>query len=115
MLTPAETLELVRAGYTKDEIQAMYSDPAEDPAGDPAGQPAGDPPGDPAGDPAGDHDEPAGNTALDSRIKGIEDRLNHIITKMNYEAVKHSKQPDQPTETADDILASLIRGNKKEE
>lgn len=43
-----ELLELIRAGYTKEEI-AQLNGPAEDPAATPAGDPAATPAGDPEG------------------------------------------------------------------
>ena len=110
-MNASEILELVRAGYTKAEIDQLFSgsgDPPEDPPADPPVDPPADPPVDPPADPPAEDQ-------LGKRLDAIETRINHLINKANYESVKNSRQPDKPVETADDILSSLIRGKKKEE
>ena len=110
-MNASEILELVRAGYTKAEIAEMDNSMQSPP--DPAGHedPAPD-----HEDPAPDHEDPApADEQLNKRLDGIEARINHLINKSNYDAVKNSRQPDKPVETTDEILAAYVRGQKKEE
>lgn len=103
-MNASEILELVRAGYTKAEIAEMENSMQSPP--DPAGHE----------DPAPDHEDPAPvDDQLNKRLEGIEARINHLINKSNYEAVKNSRQPEKPVETTDEILAAYVRGQKKEE
>ena len=105
-MNASDILELIRAGYTKADIEALGVHLSG--SGDPPADPPEDPPADPPADPK--HDE-----ALNKRLEGLETRLNHIINKMTLDAVKGSRQPSEQAETTDDILAAFVRGQKKEE
>ena len=97
-MNASDILELIRAGYTKADIEALGVHLSG----------SGDPPADPPADPKPDD-------ALNKRLEGLETRLNHIINKMTLDAVKGSRQPSEQAETTDDILAAFVRGQKKEE
>ena len=97
-MNASDILELIRAGYTKADIEALGVHLSG----------SGDPPADPPADPKPDD-------ALNKRLDGLETRLNHIINKMTLDAVKGSRQPSEQAETTDDILAAFVRGQKKEE
>ena len=97
-MNASDILELIRAGYTKADIEALGVHLSG----------SGDPPADPPADPQPDD-------TLNKRLEGLETRLNHIINKMTLDAVKGSRQPSEQAETTDDILAAFVRGQKKEE
>ena len=105
-MNASDILELIRAGYTKADIEALgvHLSGSGDPPADPPADPLEDPPADPKPD-----------DALNKRLEGLETRLNHIINKMTLDAVKGSRQPSEQAETTDDILAAFVRGQKKEE
>ena len=109
-MNASDILELIRAGYTKADIEALgvHLSGSGDPPADPLADPPVDPPADPPADPQTDD-------ALNNRLEGLETRLNHIINKMTLDAVKGSRQPAEQAETTDDILAAFVRGQKKEE
>ena len=102
-----KVLALASAGYTKDEISQLLaaSDPQPEhaPAPDPEPQPEPAPQPDPQ--PAPQPAAPAGMDALNAR-------LDKLIQRMEQESINRSQQP--PKETADDILASIIRPQRKE-
>jgi hypothetical protein len=106
-------MKLIDAGYTKDEISQLMAleKPAEDkPAED--SEPAEDKP---AEDSKPAEDKPAETKDADAKINGIQKQLDYLIAKMNYEAVKGTKQPENThKETTEDILASIIINNKGE-
>lgn len=103
-MTLDERLTLIRAGYTKEEIQAM-----EQPAADPAPeQPAADPaPEQQAADPAPEQQTPA--PAQDPILAAL-DRLTNTIISRNI-----NQTVTQPAErTPEDALAEIIAPpNKK--
>ena len=45
----------------------------------------------------------------DDRMTKLETKLDYVVNRLNYMAVKDSKQPEQAAETVDDILAKMIR------
>ena len=51
----------------------------------------------------------------DDKVTALETKIDYLVNRLNLLAVQTSKQKDAPTETVDDILASMVRGNKKEE
>ena len=45
----------------------------------------------------------------DDRLKQLETKLDYVVNRFNYLAVQNSKQPEEKTETIEDILASVIK------
>lgn len=109
----SELLELSRAGFTKEDIFKLLgtNDNQQPPA--PAADPVPDnQDSDP--DPVPDPQQPDQQSG-DERIKALETKLDYAINRLNYMAVQKSEQPDQPKETLDDILSSVVRGFEKSE
>lgn len=105
MATTGDVLALAKAGFTRDEIAAILGsapDPAPAPASDPAPAPA------PAPDPA-----PAPTASQPDLLAQLLSKVDGLTGALQANAVMTSKQP-QP-ETADQILASIIRPPQKKE
>jgi len=103
-MTYDEIMNLVNAGFNKDEILRLSGlQPAEPaPAPDPEPAPAPAPAPEPAPAPA-----PAPDML--GQILGKFDEMSRTMQEL---AIKNSQQPK--TETADDILAAIIRPPRKE-
>ena len=103
-----DIITLTQAGWTKDEIMSLVNNEAQDPQ-----QPA-DPQQEqqPAAQPEQPVQQPAG-VSLDDRFAQMETKLDYVINRFNYMAVQNSQQPDQPGETIEDILSSVVRGVKE--
>ena len=103
-----DIITLTQAGWTKDEIRSLVNNEAQDPQ-----QPA-DPQQEqqPAAQPEQPAQQPAG-VSLDDRFAQMETKLDYVINRFNYMAVQNSQQPDQPGETIEDILSSVVRGVKE--
>lgn len=104
-----DILALTNAGWTKEEILALGQDPKpEDP------KPEDSKPEDPKPeDPKPEDPKPAGSSA---EIEAINKRLDYVISKLNLAAVQKSQQPEEKTETVEDILASIFaKPDKKKE
>lgn len=104
-----DILALTNAGWTKEEILALGQDPKpEDP------KPEDPKPEDPKPeDPKPEDPKPAGSSA---EIEAINRRLDYVISKLNLAAVQKSQQPEEKTETVEDILASIFaKPDKKKE
>ena len=48
-------------------------------------------------------------------MKALETKIDYLVNRLNLLAVQNSQQKDEKTETVEEILASVVRGNKKEE
>ena len=100
-----DILELIRAGYTKADIDALgialeKPEKKDEPKPEKKDEPKPE-----------KKDEPK----PDDKVTALETKIDYLVNRLNLLAVQTSKQKDEPTETVDDILASLVRGNKKEE
>ena len=47
--------------------------------------------------------------AFDKRFKSLEEKVDYVVNRFNYLSVKESNQPEQKTESINDILAKVIR------
>ena len=101
-----DIITLTQAGWTKDEIMSLVNSEAQDQPQQPDPQPE-----QPAAQPEQPVQQPAG-VSLDDRFAQMETKLDYVINRFNYMAVQNSQQPDQPGETVEDILASVVRGVK---
>lgn len=103
-MTIVERIQLHKLGYTKEEINQLAADnynPAgltEQPAPDPEPEPAAaDPVPVPASDPAA-----ADNSAVLAAIKDL-------TAALQANAIKTQAQPEQPKETAEDALFTILK------
>lgn len=101
-----DIITLTQAGWTKDEIMSLVNTEAQDQP-----QQADQPQEQPAAQPEQPVQQPAG-VSLDDRFAQMETKLDYVINRFNYMAVQNSQQPDQPGETIEDILSSVVRGVK---
>lgn len=104
-----DILELIRAGYTKADIDALgiaLEKPEEKKPDEP--KPEEKKPDEPKPE---KKEEPK----PDDKVAALETKIDYLVNRLNLLAVQTSKQKDEPTETVEDILASIVRGNKKEE
>lgn len=99
---------LIKAGYTKADIEALGIALGADPA-----EPEQAAPAEPENEPEQAAPAEPKPTAQDDHITSLESKLDYVINRMNYMAVKNSNQPAAPAQSVDDILASVVRGNKK--
>lgn len=104
-----DVLDLIRAGYTKADIDALdiaLEKPEEKKPEEPKLEEK-------------KHEEPKPEKKEepkpDDKVTALETKIDYLVNRLNLLAVQTSKQKDEPTETVDDILASMVRGNKKEE
>lgn len=47
--------------------------------------------------------------ADDDKLKALETKIDYVINRFNYMAVKDSQQPQTKEETIEDILATMVR------
>lgn len=95
-----EIVMLINAGYTKQDIDALVSvkEPEAKSEANPEVKPEANP--EVKSEAAEQHDD---------KTAQLETKLDYVINRLNYLAVKNSQQPEQGTETIDDILAKVIR------
>lgn len=102
-----DIITLTQAGWSKDEIMSLVNSEAQDQTQQTDPQPEQQP--------AVQPEQPAqqSEVSIDDRFAQMETKLDYVINRFNYMAVQNSQQPDQPGETVDDILASVVRGVKE--
>lgn len=115
-MTYTEVLELIRAGYKKEEIDAMMA--AEAPAGDPKEDAKKDPQPDPQPekkpDPAKADPEPENKTTAkeesetEKLIKALGLRLDNLTKSIQASNVNGIEGDGDKEQSADDIIAKLI-------
>lgn len=102
-MTIVERIQLHKLGYTKEEINQLAADnynPAgltEQPAPDPEPEPAAAPDPVPASDPAA-----SDNSAVLAAIKDL-------TAALQANAIRTAAQPEQPKETAEDVLYTTLK------
>ena len=107
-----DVLELIRAGYTKADIDALGIALEKPEEKKPEEKKPDEPKPEKKDEPKPEKkDEPK----PDDKVTALETKIDYLVNRLNLLAVQTSKQKDEPTETVDDILASMVRGNKKEE
>lgn len=101
-----EIIILTQAGWTKDEIMSLVNNEAQDQGQQSDPQPQQMQLDLPEEKPQQEQpQQPAADV-----IKGLETKLDYVINRFNLLAVQQIRQPEQKTESVDDILASVIRG-----
>lgn len=104
-----EIMNLVNAGFTKDEILRLAGMAPAEPAADPEPAPAPAPAPEPQPAPA---PAPAPVAQPQDMLGQILGKFDEMSRSMQELAIKNSQQPKP--ETADDILAAIIRPPRKE-
>lgn len=107
-----DVLDLIRAGYTKADIDALgiaLEKPEEKKPEEKKDEPKPEEkkPDEPKPE---KKDEPK----PDDKVTALETKIDYLVNRLNLLAVQTSKQKDEPIESVDDILASMVRGVKKE-
>lgn len=109
-MTLDQTLKLIDAGYTKDEIRAMIDadnlpETAEDQVEPETVLP------DPEPEPVQEvKSEPV---TEDPQIKALTKQINDLVSAIQRSNLLHSQQPQQPEKTAEDVLAEVIRPTRR--
>ena len=101
-----DVLELIRAGYTKADIDALgiaLEKPEKKEEQKPEEQ-----------KPEEQKPEKKEEPKHDDKVTALETKIDYLVNRLNLLAVQTSKQKDEQTESVDDILASMVRGANKE-
>ena len=103
-----DILELIRAGYTKADIDALgiaLEKPEEPKPEEPKPE-----------EPKPEEKKPEEKKPEESdQVKALETKIDYLVNRLNLLAVQNSQQKDEKTESVEEILAAVVRGNKKEE
>ena len=97
-----EVMMLIKAGYTKEEIQAMEA-PA--PAPEPTPEPAPEPTAEPAPEPAA---EPAPMDQMMQTLQNMIRQNQQMLEAMQAANVQAARMPEEKKETPEDLIAKII-------
>lgn len=96
-----DLVALTKAGYTKADIEALgilsSPEPKEETPAEPVAEPVE----------AESSKEPVAEST--DRYKELETKLDYVINRFNYMSVQNSTQPEQKTESVEDILQSILK------
>lgn len=106
----SEILQLINAGYTKAEIDAMENPETDvqvsnmEPETTPAAEPETPP------DPKPTPETPQ---TVNPQIEALTQQINSLVSAIQRSNLLNSQQPQQPRESAEDILANIIQPTHK--
>lgn len=99
-----EILQLINAGYTKADIEAMELPETGAPDPDPSPAPAAEPePEKEAPKP-----EPEKPNPVNPEIQALTKQINDLVSAIQKSNLLNTKMPEAQPETAEDILANII-------
>ncbi len=110
-----DILELIRAGYTKADIDALgiaLEKPEKKEEQNPEKKEEQKPEKKEEQKPEKKEEQKPEES---DKVKALETKIDYLVNRLNLLAVQNSQQKDEKTETVEEILASVVRGNKKEE
>ena len=114
-MTIEDIVALTKAGFSKDEILALTGDPEPEKKKPEDPKPEEKKPEDPKPEEKKQED-PKPEEKKPTDIESVNKRLDYLISKLNLAAVQKSQQPEEKTETVEDILASIFaKPDKKKE
>lgn len=107
-----EILKLIDAGYTKADIDAMKL-PETAAAPDPTPSPA------PAAEPENENEnespkpESVTSNPVNPDIQALTTQINDLVSAIQKSNLLSTKMPEEPRETAEDIMANIIAPTHK--
>ena len=108
-----EVMMLIKAGYTKEEIQAMEAPaPAPEPTPEPTPAPAPEPTAEPAPEPAA---EPAPMDQMMQTLQNMIRQNQQMLEAMQAANVQAARMPEEKKETPEDLIAKIIAPGPKAE
>lgn len=113
-----EILQLINAGYTKAEIDAMelpetaaVPDPVPEPVPDPVPEPV--PEAEPAPVKEAPQPEPVKPNPVNPEIQALTKQINDLVSAIQKSNLLNTQMPEAKPETAEDILANIIAPTHK--
>lgn len=105
-----EILQLINAGYTKAEIDAMEL-PETAAVPDPVPEPV--PEAEPAPVTEAPKPEPEKPNPVNPEIQALTKQINDLVSAIQKINLLNTNQPEAPRESAEDILANIIAPTHK--
>ena len=99
----SEILQLINAGYTKAEIDAMENPETDAPDPIPAAAPEAEQ--EPEPEPKPIQEKPQ---TVNPEIEALTNQINSLVSAIQRSNILNSQMPPEPAESAEDILASII-------
>lgn len=102
-----EILQLINAGYTKADIEAMELPETGAPDPDPSPAPEAEPEKD------APKPEPEKPNPVNPEIQALTKQINDLVSAIQKSNLLNTKMPEAQPETAEDILANIIAPTHK--
>lgn len=102
-----EVMMLIKAGYTKNEIQEMeMANVVADP--EPAPEPAPEPIAEPTPEPAPEQKEPAGMDQMMQTLQNMIQQNQQMLQAIQAANIQAARMPADTKETPEDLIAKII-------
>ena len=101
-----DVMMLIKAGFTKNEIQDLLKEPA--PAPEPTPEPAQEPAPEPAAEPAPEQKEPAPMDQMMQTLQSMIQQNQQLLQTMQAANVQAARMPAEIKETPEDLIAKII-------
>ena len=109
-----EVMMLIKAGYTKNEIQEMeMANVVADP--EPAPEPAPEPIAEPTPEPAPEQKEPAGMDQMMQTLQNMIQQNQQMLQAIQAANIQAARMPADTKETPEDLIAKIIAPGPKAE
>lgn len=104
-----EILQLINAGYTKADIEAMELPETGAPDPDPSPAPAAEP----EKETEAPQPEPVKPNTVNPEIQALTKQINDLVSAIQKSNLLNTNQPQIQAESAEDILANIIAPTHK--
>ena len=101
-----DVMMLIKAGYTKNEIQDLLKEPAPTPAPEPTPEPAPEPTPEPAPEPA-----PTPAAPMDQMMQAMQNMIQQnqqMLQAIQAANIQAARMPADTKETPEDLIAKII-------
>ena len=103
-----DVMMLIKAGFTKNEIQDLLKEPAPAPTPEPAPEPTPEPAPEPAAEPAPEPKEPAAMDQMMQTLQSMIQQNQQLLQTMQAANVQAARMPAETKETPEDLIAKII-------
>lgn len=111
-----EVMMLIKAGYTKAEIQAMEAPaPTPEPAAEPAPEPAPEPIAEPTPEPAPTLENGQPMDQIMTMLHDMIQQNQQTLQAMQAANIQAARMPAETKETPEDLIAKIIAPGPKAE
>lgn len=110
-----DVMMLIKAGYTKNEIQDLLKEPAPEPAPEPTPEPEPAPEPEPTPEPVPTLENGQPMDKILQMLQGMIQQNQQTLQAMQAANIQAARMPEDTKETPEDLIAKIIAPGPKAE